>query len=797
MKSIWFKSNVLLLRQTTTRMRTYLLIFVSLLFSFTVISQEGYSRAKIWFKDLGLTALSNLGLAVDHGHIKNNTFIISDFSATEIGIAKAAGFQVDILIEDVKAYYVEQAYQPVVKNLACSNLISSTFTPQVPSGFQLGSMAGFYTYQEYLAVLDSMHNQFPSLISARAPVSDTLTHENRPLYFVKISNNPHVSQSKPKVLYTALHHAREPGSLSETLFFMWYVLENYGTDPEITYLVDELELFFVPMINPDGYVQNVTSDPNGGGMFRKNKNPNIGTNNPGVDLNRNYSYQWNTTGVSPNQNSEVFPGISAFSEPETQNIKKIAESWGIEFVLNAHTHGGMMLYPYGATVNDYAADNSYFAAIGEHMVAFNQYVSQKSSGLYPASGDSDDYLYHDHGIFALTPEVGHNGFWTPAAQITDDCIDMLYSNIVFAHLPLVYGLTKSVDESMFINSMSGDFNFNITRLGRKTGALTVTIEPILGISTLGNGIAFNLNREETQAGAIAYGLNPNIEYGDEVKYVLVTDNGTWQKRDTITKVYGRPTLQFYDEAITLINWEGDWGLTTEDYYSPNSSFTDSPNGNYSNYSQKFFHLKDTIDLSNSNKALVSFRAKWDIEKNYDYVQFLISTDYGGTWIPQCGNHTTLGVSGSLGGQPVEPLYDGVQNEWVLEEIDLSEYFGQKILMRFMLKSDSWVNSDGFYFDDFELMYNGGPFSKVSESDLIFFDLFPNPANESLKIAGQNILKGEVKIYNSNGQVVGSFKAEGVSKEISINTSHLKSGVYFVHLINPETASQPKRLVIVR
>src|SRR5690554_8044564 len=100
---------------------------------------------------------------------------------------------------------------------------------------------------------------------------------------------------------------------------------------------------------------------------------------------------------------------------------------------------------------------------------------------------------------------------------------MLFSNIVLAYLPLVYGVTKSLDDEMFINDMTGDFNYEITRLGRTSGVLTVSVESISGIQTVGNPNTYNLALEETQSGTIAFSLNPNIQYGDEIKYVLVTD----------------------------------------------------------------------------------------------------------------------------------------------------------------------------------------------------------------------------------------------------------------------------------
>ncbi|MDX1652161.1 MAG: M14 family zinc carboxypeptidase [Brumimicrobium sp.] len=776
-------------------------IFTLLIINLAVFSQENYSRARIWTTNAQIKTLSDLGLAVDHASIKDNTFIISDFSESEINLVREAGFKVDILIEDVKSYYVERAYQdiPSQKNLTCPNTQGSTFNPTVPSNFTLGSMAGFYTYQEYLDILDDMYAQYPNLITQRSAISDTLSHEGREIYYVKISNNPNVDQGKPRVLYTSLHHAREPGSLSETIFFMWYMLENYGTDPEVTYLVDSLEIFCVPMINPDGYVHNVVNDPNGGGMHRKNKNPNVGSTNPGVDLNRNYSYQWGTTGVSANQDSDVYPGSGPFSEPETQNMKKIAENWNITLAFNAHTHGGLLLFPIGATNNEFAADHTYFDDITRHMVRFSGYDQYKSSGLYPASGDSDDYMYKTEGIFAMTPEVSFDGFWAPASVITDDCIDMLFPNLTLAHLALVYGVTEDADLSSSVTTMTGDFNHQIQRLGRQAGPLTVSIEPLNGIQSVGNSITYNLLVEEIQTGAISYILNPTIQYGDEIKYVLTTDNGAWIKRDTIIKTFGSATLQFTDNAANADNWTGDWDLTTEDFYSADYSFTDSPGADYFQNTFSEYVFNDTVDLTNATAAAVRFRAKWDIEDGWDYVQFQVSTDFGNTWIPQCGKYTNPGVQNQGTPQPVgEPLYDGTQSSWVLEEINFSDYLGEKIMMRFILISDEYVQEDGYYFDDFELLYDLDDTGIGNDLSVDEFRLMPNPAKDEVKISFANVMnEGIIEIFDATGKMVINSSFTELTNLHVIDLKNLDAGVYFVHFQTGGKRTQPKRLVVTK
>ena len=79
--------------------------------------------------------------------------------------------------------------------------------------------------------------------------------------------------------------------------------------------------------------------------------------------------------------------------------------------------------------------------------------------------------------------------------------------------------------------------------------------------------------------------------------------------------------------------------------------------------------------------MISFYAKWAIEADYDFVQFQVSTDGGTTWIGQCGNYTVPGTSANGSVQPNnQPVYEGTQSTWVLEEVNLSDYLGQQILL---------------------------------------------------------------------------------------------------------------------
>ncbi len=681
---------------------------------------QNYSRVKVFGTQEELLKLSNLGVTMDHGIRKEGVFFISDFSKEEISIMQVYGYDYEILIEDVEKHYVDLLNTPskesqnILKNTNCTGTGgggSSTFSPATPSNFNLGTMGGYLKYNEMLAELDAMVAQYPNLITTKAPISTFLTVGNRPIYHVRISDNPNTNESgEPKVLYTAIHHAREPMSLMETIFYMWYLLENYGTNDEVTYLVNNTQMYFVPCINPDGYVHNETTNPNGGGMWRKNRRNN-GNGTFGVDLNRNYSYGWGTTGTSFTPSNDTYCGPSAFSEPETQAIRWLVQNNDFEMAFNAHTYAEDILFPIGTTTAEFAPHHDYFQDYTNHMTELNGYFAQKSSGLYPASGDSDDYMYKvDVGVnqkdtvFAHTPEVG-TAFWQPSSQIVSTCQEMVFPNLVLAHLTRNYSIVKDTDPSS-VATISGDFNHSIKRLGRQGGPVVVSIEPLLNIVSVGNSVTYNLNSQQTSLGSISYSLSPTIQFGEQIKYILKTDNGLWTKRDTIVKTYGAITLQALEDATSVTNWSGNWSTTTSTFVSPTRSFFDGSTGNYSNNANRTYTYVPTIDLTQATSAMITFYAKWGVEADYDFVQFQVSTDGGTTWIGQCGNFTVPGTSANGSVQPNgDPVYEGTQQSWVLEEINLSDYLGQQIRVRFQLRSDVEVTADGFYFDDFKVFYS--------------------------------------------------------------------------------------------
>jgi carboxypeptidase T len=791
-----------------------LLAFINL--SYGQKNKIKYSKARISYNTPeNFAKLLKFGVPMDHGNHKVGVFLESDFSSQEIKIAEDLGISVEILIDDVQKFYVERNQTAKStsndKNATCVNGGAGVNYPQ-PVNYNHGSMGGYLTYSEVMQEIDSMTLLYPNLVTARAPISTFTTYEGRSLYWVRMSDNPNTNETEPEVLYDAVHHAREPMSIQQMVYYMWYLLENYATNTEVQAILDNTELYFVPFVNPDGYLYNESTDPNGGGMWRKNRRDHS-NGDFGVDPNRNYDYTdgvngsvWGTNGISFNTNSDVYCGSGAFSEPEIQAMKWFVEQHDFKLALNNHSYGELLLLPFGFDVNQYPVDYTTYVAISDLMVSQNNYANQMGWQLYAASGVSDDWMYGEtashNKIFSFTPEIGpaSQGFWPPSVDINNLCNDMVYLNLTTAHLAGNYA--KAVDKQpSTIQTASGFLKYDIQRLGMSApGNFTVSIIPVsTNIASIGSSNSHNgMNLIQIDSDSISYTLG-TISLGDIITYVISVNNGLYTTNDTISKIYGTQQVIFNNNGNSTAGWNVSqtWGVTTSEFYSPSSSIADSPSGNYGNSINKTITLSNPISLNNALGATMSFWAKWAIEDNWDYVQVEVSTDNGSNWIPQCGNYTQPGSSNQVS----EPLYDGFQNTWVKEEISLSDYLGQNILVRFQIVSDGNSTEDGFYYDDFEISVIYGP---TAINELTFNGAYvgqnmPNPTNSFTAInyfLPSGVNSAELNIANEVGQIVFKKSISAEKQSVKISTENLSAGVYYYFIDNAGLRSQTKKMVIV-
>jgi carboxypeptidase T len=693
--------------------RALILLSIITFFTSNVTADEKYHRIRINLENRDINELSRLGVAMDIAEFRPGVSATGEFSDSEIKLISEAGFSFEVLIEDMTSYYQQRnaGYDRDELNRQM-RLAEPRSDYPTPENFTLGSMGGFHTYDEMLDDLDAMFALFPDLISERQPIGETTTIQGRPVYWVRISNNPEAEQDKPKVLYTALTHAREPASMQQMLFQMWYLLENYDTDPEIQYLVDNMEMYFVPCVNPDGYIYCETTHPNGGSMQRKNMRQNY-DGSIGVDLNRNFGYMWgyDNSGSSPNPWAATYRGMAAFSEPETQLQKELAETYEFTLALNNHTYSDLLIYPWGYQ-NSLTPDADIFIEYADYMTRENnyEYGTCYETLSYYANGGSDDWFYGEQStkekVFSFTPEAGKpsDGFWPAISRIEDICAGHTHMNLSLARLAMPFAEVTDLSGN-YIGNESSEVDFSIINLGQGGPAdFTVSIIPLSeSIIEAGNPVAFTgMDALDSDNGAISLELDPFLNTGTEIQFILSLDNGTFAWNDTITKFYGEPQVIFQDPCDNLDNWiTASWGISNQQYFSAPGSITDSPGQNYSDNINTWITTQEAFDFSEVSIVWAEFYTRFMIEANWDYAQFMYSTDNQQTWIPLEGNHTSAGGSNQDTGQP---LYHGNQSQWVKEEVDLSQLVGEEeVYFRFRLVSDYMINMEGFYFDDFKLI----------------------------------------------------------------------------------------------
>lgn len=793
--------------------RNFLMI---LLFSISVTSisaQINYSKVKIDLTQTPITQIAALGLETDHGAYAPGKHLINDFSATEVQTLIAHNIPHEILIEDVIAWYQERNLEGLPATSRDESCGGTQIQPgtqfTTPANYQLGTMGGYHTYTEMLTVLDQMQSLYPELITPREAIGTFTTHQNRPIYWMAISDNPAENEGEPEIMYTALHHAREANSLSQLLFYMWYLLENYETDDQIKYLVDNTKMYFIPCVNPDGYIFNELIEPNGGGLWRKNRRDN---NNGtfGVDLNRNYGYQWGADdiGSSPDTDNDTYRGPDPFSEPETQAVAFFLEDKNVEITLNCHTSGNLLIQPIATNPTDILT----YSNFGELLTAENGFVfgTDLETVGYTVNGDSDSWMYNEEiakpKIFALTPEVGPRnfGFWPPSDAIIDINKGVMSQNIIAANL--LFNYLELIDNNpTTITDISGSFEFSAKEYGLRPGLQTVTISPVSSnLSLTSSPISLTLNNSESQHITIPYSITPDLGSAIEsIVFAISIDNGSFVRQDTITKQFinGTPQDLLNDDNSNFDNYLTfeDWGLTTDEFVSGPSSITDSPMGRYRNETDSEIFFTTPIDLTSSELAILRYWAKWEIEDDYDFVQILASDDNGSTWAPLCGKYTNLASPDQPEG---EQLYDGLQADWVLEEVSLDDYLGETILIKFRLFSDQFVRADGFYFDDlsvisYQFMTTPTEELSVSLSDM---RISPNPFSTEFSLELDLTAPTEqvnISLINTLGQTLQSKNYGSLSAgrhQFDWDGTQLSNGVYFIQYRDGNGQEQTVRLV---
>jgi carboxypeptidase T len=374
---------------------------------------------------------------------------------------KSDGYTVEVLSDLSEAS--KERTQEVSKT---NRFLETKKASELVKSAELGGYMNADEVETALLNLRDAHPDFISLIEL-----PNKTHEHH-----RLCRAVHVHAGKnvdSAVLITGGVHAREWGGSDICIKFLTNLIDAYVNNSTIIYgeatftpaqiknMLESMDLFVFPDVNPDGRIYSQTNDdPNlppdeEGIWWRKNRNPAAVPNidNPqyhttGVDINRNFEFLWSSGigTVNPDGTNvgETFRGTAPFSEPETQNVKHLFDTYShIEYYVDVHSFGEMILYSWGDDDNqnldpdmnfqnsqydqvrgkpldlDYkeyidSQDEKTLKNLADRMnytlgrVRGRNYKVQQSVGLYPTSGTSDDYAFSRHVVNSGNQKI--NGF---------------------------------------------------------------------------------------------------------------------------------------------------------------------------------------------------------------------------------------------------------------------------------------------------------------------------------------------------------------------------------------------------
>ncbi|MCA8969008.1 MAG: zinc carboxypeptidase [Planctomycetes bacterium] len=419
------------------------------------------------------------------------------------------------------------------KHIAKQNAgFTSPFALTPPVG--QGAMGGHYTLAQIEAHLDKFAKDHPTLCTAKVSLGKSV--EGRDIWMVKISDNVQVDENEPEVLYDAVHHAREPLSVTTTLVYMDWLLSNYATDPTAKRIVDTRELFFVPVVNPDGYEYNRSTNPNGGGMWRKNRRNN--GSSYGVDLNRNWTTGWSAPngGNSTNPTSETYRGPAPMSEPEIQALDAFLKTRKFVLGCSAHTYTDILLRPWGYQSGD-PTNVADYRVIDAAATKVNQINAGAAADvLYIAAGTALDHYHVAYGMFGYSPELGRSNegqFWpNPTNQVA---ISNRHQDM-FKTFSLAAGSSIDIVKVQMAEGPGSNAN-GIIEAG-ESAAIRVTIENGGALATLTNVTA--TISPSTSGVTVTRGMH---DFGTVAKFTKA-DNTTSPLLLAVATGFSAPSIKF-------------------------------------------------------------------------------------------------------------------------------------------------------------------------------------------------------------------------------------------------------------
>jgi len=592
---------------------------------------------------------------------------------------KQSSYSIQIIVPDVEAYYTQK-------------LLNYKY-----------DFGQYYTYGEMVKELNSIHDNYPTITSPPEAIGQT--GEGRTIWAIRIAKR-YGDNDLPSVLFTGVHHAREPIGCSLCLGLLKDLCQNYGQDTLFTWLINNRNIWLVPVVNPDGYVFN---EINPDGLWRKNRRDN-GGGVYGVDNNRNYPYKWGYSNIGSSSDSsyEDYRGPEPGSEPETKAIMNLAIREGtFKTSIHYHSCGNSFTNIWGYDVDAFNPDSALFYDLSQEMVSLTGYNIFNAV----ANGEVCDWFYGEQEqkpkCFTYLFEVGDD-FWQ-AVSDTSVIVRQYRENLPAAMaIAKAAGSYAGVSDKAVIGGGNGNDTLdpgetvelwlNINNKSLESNLTTVTAvlasdDPYLEIlQPVADYGAFSPRQTKSNGSqSFIIGCDSVCPGGHRaVVYVKLTADGVNLPRDSFgieIGVFPEDAVLFDDVEQGTGVWSHSgandlWHITGYDNYSPGHSW-------YSGW-EGLWQYSDNMDcrlvsgpVSSLGYNKFEFWHKYDLEPGYDFGYTEISTNGGIEW------------------QQVGPAYTG-KADWNRQSLDLSNYTGT-VRIGFRMYSDISVHDyAGWYIDDIKI-----------------------------------------------------------------------------------------------
>ena len=403
-----------------------------------VTSNLNVSKAIDMYRNSGVAIVSNIAPELLHEFeileaLDNNKYSILFLNRIDLNKITNKGGVIEKATSDVPFKFESQSYKRARQKLEINS-----YDPFTDVSYRDSDM--IYDF------LEKVHEKYPKITKLTSLGS---TRMGKEIWALRITDNPNQDEDEPCIIINSAHHGSELLSMEFSLDVIKYLVFN-STQSEQKNIIDNFDVWVVPLVNPDGNYAfwNINQSVGRKNHWDENNN-NILEFNEGVDLNRNYPFKWGALGEkgsSSHFNHYWYRGSTPASEPETQAMMKLANQYHPAIVFSYHTSGNMILSPY--TIDDTPIPQPDVAWEFAEKLVYNlpnaPYKSRPMKvyrNMYSVDGTDQDWYFNTFGSLAYIIEGPFHNPQLNVRNLSIDYMKPLYTRMFELMLtgPRIYG----------------------------------------------------------------------------------------------------------------------------------------------------------------------------------------------------------------------------------------------------------------------------------------------------------------------------------------------------------------------